>query len=117
MIRSRVEPDDHPDLVLQRQYCISLKQALGAMPVVAATPSRSTPPTSAPTSAPAWIGTHVVPPGGMQAWAVPDGSTPVVADLPERLPVTIEERRGAWARVRASNGWEGWVDAGRLIEG
>ena len=59
----------------------------------------------------------MVPPGGMHAWAVPDGSTPVVANLPERLPVTIEERRGGWARVRASNAWEGWVDAGRLIEG
>jgi protease PrsW len=107
MIRSRVEADDHPDLVRQRQYCISLKQALGAMPVGA--------PASVPTPMPAWTATHAVPPGGMQAWAVPDGSTPVVADLPERLPLAIEERREGWARVRASNGWEGWVDAGRLI--
>jgi SH3-like domain-containing protein len=50
----------------------------------------------------------------MRAWAVPDGSTSVIAELAAGLPLVVVERRGDWARVRASNGWEGWVDAARL---
>jgi len=58
--------------------------------------------------------THRVPEGGMQAWDVPDGSTPVKAELAARVELRLDEERGAWARVTGSNGWTGWVDGRRL---
>lgn len=65
----------------------------------------------------AWSPTHLVPPGGMQAWAVPDPGTPVIATLDPGLPLQVVEIAGDWGRVVASNGWTGWVDARRLIPG
>ena len=58
--------------------------------------------------------THRVPDGGLQAWSEPDGSGPSVAQLDPDLPVELIERRGDWAEVRCSNGWQGWVDARQL---
>ncbi|MBI2169611.1 MAG: SH3 domain-containing protein [Actinobacteria bacterium] len=58
---------------------------------------------------------HAAPPGGIQAWATPDPSQPPVATLAAGTPLQIAEQRGGWARVEASNGWSGWVDASRLI--
>jgi len=64
--------------------------------------------------APGWIPTHLVPPGGMAAWDAPDPSRPPMAHLPERIELVVEAGVGAWAQVRAVNGWRGWVD-GRLL--
>jgi hypothetical protein len=36
--------------------------------------------------------------------------------LPERLELVVESRAGAWALVRAVNGWRGWVDGRLLID-
>jgi hypothetical protein len=60
--------------------------------------------------------THVVPTEGLPAWAAPDGSTPPAANLDPGLDVMLLERRGEWAKVRCSNGWEAWVDDRRLVE-
>jgi hypothetical protein len=60
--------------------------------------------------------THVVPTEGLPAWTGPDGSTPPAATLDPGLDVMLLERRGEWAQVRCSNGWEAWVDGRRLVE-
>jgi hypothetical protein len=52
----------------------------------------------------------------MAAWAAPDPSRPPVVNLSERLELVVESRAGAWALVRAVNGWRGWVDGRRLID-
>jgi hypothetical protein len=67
-----------------------------------------------PSPEPAWSPTHFVPPGGMSAWFAPDPSHPPITILPERLDLVVEAWVGAWAHVRAVNGWRGWVD-GRLL--
>lgn len=59
--------------------------------------------------------THRVPAGGMPAWAAPDPSRPPVVNLAANLDLRVAERAGDWARVVASNGWSGWVDARRLL--
>lgn len=64
-----------------------------------------------------WTPGHKVPPPGMQAWAVPDPNSPVIANLGGHLPVQVTETRGAWARVVCSNGWTGWVDGRLLVTG
>jgi hypothetical protein len=50
----------------------------------------------------------------MPAWFAPDPSHPPITILPERLDLVVEAWVGAWAHVRAVNGWRGWVD-GRLL--
>lgn len=62
----------------------------------------------------AYSPTHAVPAGGLPAWGTPDGSKPPVTTLEAGLDVQVVEERGQWARVSCSNGWEGWVDSGRL---
>jgi hypothetical protein len=37
--------------------------------------------------------------------------------LAERLDLVVVERAGDWARVRAVNGWLGWVDGRRIVPG
>ena len=59
--------------------------------------------------------THVVPSGGLQAWASPDPSQPVVATIEARVEVVVREERGAWAEVVCNNGWSAWVDGRRLV--
>lgn len=61
-----------------------------------------------------WRPGHRVPASGMQAWGLPDPSSPTVASLVGGLPVQVIQRNGAWAQVVCSNGWTGWVD-GRLL--
>jgi hypothetical protein len=51
----------------------------------------------------------------MAAWDVPDPSRPPRLNLPERLELVVEGQAGAWAHVRAVNGWRGWVDGRRLV--
>lgn len=65
---------------------------------------------------PFWTPTHLVPPGGMAAWDAPDPSRPPMLNLPERLELVVDSRAGAWALVRAVNGWRGWVDGRRLVD-
>jgi hypothetical protein len=79
-------------------------QPIVAQPIVAQPPG----------AAPAWTPTHLVPAGGMWAWANPDPSRPPTVALLERLPLVVEGRAGDWAQVCAVNGWRGWVD-GRLL--
>lgn len=86
------------------------------------TASEGTPPTpDEPAAAAApdpaggtWRPTHVVPPQGMVAWAAPDPALDPVAQLAGGVELVVEETAGAWAHVRGSNGWQGWVD-GRLL--
>jgi hypothetical protein len=68
-------------------------------------------PIQAPTT---WAPTHHVPDEALPAYEVPVPGTPVAMLDPE-LPVMVLEHRGDWAHVRAVNGWEGWVDARRLV--
>jgi hypothetical protein len=51
----------------------------------------------------------------MAAWDAPDPSRPPIYNLPERLELVVDSRSGAWALVRAVNGWRGWVDGRRLV--
>ncbi len=64
----------------------------------------------------AWLPTHLVPAGGVAAWAMPDPSQPPIARLSPGLELVVESRLEVWAFVRAVNGWRGWVD-GRLLVG
>ncbi|HMF03850.1 MAG TPA: hypothetical protein VKH17_03475 [Acidimicrobiia bacterium] len=59
--------------------------------------------------------THVVPTEGLPAWAGPDGSVAPAANLDPGLDVMLLDRRGEWAYIRCSNGWEAWVDGRRLM--
>jgi hypothetical protein len=60
--------------------------------------------------------THVAPTEGLPAWTEPDGSAAPAANLDAGLDVMLLERRGEWAHIRCSNGWEAWVDGRRLVE-
>lgn len=59
--------------------------------------------------------THVVPAGGLLAWIEPDPAAEPVATLEAGVELRIAGESGAWARVVAANGWEGWVD-GRALQ-
>ena len=77
-------------------------------PAVAA--AAAGPQSTAPVSGP----THLVPQSGMPFWTKPDGSQPPSGHLPAWVELVVDSHEGAWAYVRASNGWQGWVD-GRLL--
>jgi hypothetical protein len=62
-----------------------------------------------------WRPTHVAPLGGLPGWPVPDSTQPSTAIVPGGAELVLSEARGDWARVRAENGWAGWVDARALI--
>lgn len=70
---------------------------------------------AAETRSEVWETSHVVPAGGLRSWAVPDGSTQPIADLPAGVELHVTEWRSDWAHIRAENGWEGWVDGRRLV--
>jgi hypothetical protein len=54
----------------------------------------------------------------MPAWANPDPSAAPVTQLSPWLDLMlVEAYPNGWARVRASNGWLGWVDGRLLIPG
>jgi hypothetical protein len=61
--------------------------------------------------------TSVVPPEGLSAWAAPDPAAAPIATLEAGLQLQVVERAGDWAKVLASNGWTGWVDARLLLPG
>ena len=102
---------------------VAVAEAVVAEPEPAAkpAPTAASEPEPAPQpmaqlAAPVWAPTHLVPPGGMAAWDAPDPSRPPIYNLPERLELIVESRAGAWALVRAVNGWRGWVDGRRLVD-
>jgi len=66
------------------------------------------------TSTGSFAPTHLVPEGGVTTYEDPYPGRALVP-LDPGLPVQLAERRGDWARVVCSNGWEAWVD-GRLVE-
>jgi len=61
-----------------------------------------------------FVPTHVVPDAGMRAWSAPDGSVDPATHLAAGHEVEITQRSGAWAEIRLSDGWTGWVDAATL---
>jgi HEAT repeat protein len=61
-----------------------------------------------------WMPTHIVPTAGIPYWDVPDGRVAPNGLLDAYLDLVVETSLGAWAQVRAVNGWRGWVD-GRLL--
>ncbi|HEY1167893.1 MAG TPA: hypothetical protein VGE81_02765 [Candidatus Limnocylindrales bacterium] len=64
---------------------------------------------------PSWSPTHFVPAGGLPAWDYPDPSRQPMVVLNPGLGLVVDAVAGDWARVRAVNGWQGWVDGRRLI--
>jgi hypothetical protein len=63
----------------------------------------------------AFVASHVVPTSGLLAWVEPDPSAEPVATLAAGVELRVVGESGAWARVVAANGWEGWVD-GRALQ-
>lgn len=62
-----------------------------------------------------FVPTHVVPAPGLLAWVLPDPEEEPVATLAAGVELRVVAESGAWARVVAANGWEGWVD-GRALQ-
>lgn len=120
LARSRVDRADDPEVQGHLTAIRAIRAELAALPkvqpAVAATAvtGAAVGSPAAAAAQPAWIPTHVVPAGGMAAWAAPDPTQAPVVTLAERLELAVDERAGDWARVRAVNGWTGWVD-GRLL--
>jgi hypothetical protein len=92
------------------------KSEAKAQPRAEAKRGAGAPSPAPPSPTTGWAPTHLVPPGGMAAWNAPDPSRQPIVNLPERLELVVEGRAGAWAHVRAVNGWRGWVDGRRLLE-
>ena len=70
-----------------------------------AVPEPATPPVATPVAA-----VRVsVPPQGMPAFDTPTLDRPPIAQLQGGVVLTVVERQGTMAHVRADNGWEGWV--------
>lgn len=81
-------------------------------------PPKQMPPPAAPPPpppAPSWTPTHHVAAAGMPAWDKPDPRSGATTTLDPGLPLRLVERRGDWACVEASNGWQGWVDGRSLV--
>jgi hypothetical protein len=76
--------------------------------------SATVPPPSGPIQPAPFSPTHRVPIAGLPSWTEPDLSAEVGPTLEAGLRLQVVERRAAWALVRASNGWTGWVDARKL---
>jgi RsiW-degrading membrane proteinase PrsW (M82 family) len=139
MVRTRVGEAAHPELIRQRELIRTLRAelaavpALPAMPVAVASPVATPAPLAMPAEptvpqggaaavpvppppiAEAWTPTHRVPAAGQTAWPVPDPRFPPVAVLAAGVELRLVEQTGDWARVVASNGWTGWVDARLLV--
>ena len=130
MVRTRVEGEDDPDLLRQRSVLVDLRKRLDGLALIASTPAAQPaaskasaaaapvvgPP--APEPAPpqaAWTSDLQVPPDGMTAWPVPDGTSPGAVRLAPGLPLRRRSQAGDWTQVEASNGWRGWVDGRGLV--
>ncbi|MEV4239532.1 MULTISPECIES: SH3 domain-containing protein [unclassified Nocardia] len=67
-----------------------------------------------PLAAP-WYPTHLVPDGGLDAWAAPDPSLGPLTSIDPGVELQILGRAGDWAHIACNNGWTAWVD-GRAIQ-
>jgi hypothetical protein len=128
MVRSRYDAPDSPGVERQRQVIRGIRAQLEALaqgqpvepasegPAAIVEPAADLAGSPVPAAAlpEGWSPTHLVPPGGMPAWLTPDPASPPFGLLPERLDLVVDGWSGAWAHVRAGNGWRGWVD-GRLL--
>ncbi len=85
--------------------------AVGAAPVADTTSSLA----GDAAAAAGFVATHVVPPAGLPAWSDPDPDEAPVATLAGGVELRVVAETGAWARVVAANGWEGWVDGRALL--
>ncbi|MEV6137230.1 SH3 domain-containing protein [Nocardia sp. NPDC051990] len=63
----------------------------------------------------AWYPTHLVPEGGLDAWAAPDPSLDPITSIAAGVELQILGRAGDWAHIACDNGWTAWVD-GRAIQ-
>ncbi len=78
---------------------------------------RLTPAPQPPPSRAAWVPTHVVPAGGLDAWANPVATEAPVTHLAHGVELTLlESQPNGWASVAAANGWRGWLDGRRLVD-
>jgi protease PrsW len=94
-------------------YVHLFRRALAASPLrhgqLRAEPGAPPPPT------PGFAPDARIPGGGLPAWAEPDARSHLVGQLPPGVAVEVVGQLGAWAHVRTSTGWSGWVD-GRALE-
>ncbi|HSP65602.1 MAG TPA: SH3 domain-containing protein [Candidatus Deferrimicrobium sp.] len=56
-----------------------------------------------------------MPADGLLAWDAPDGLRPPGVTLDPGLDVQVLDQQGEWAHIVCSNGWQAWVEAGRLV--
>lgn len=110
------EADRDKRIASGRELIAGIRSQLDALPDMAA--ARGAVPAAAGVPAPpaAFAPTHRVPPEGLPSWVAPNGagtSTPLMAGL----DLQVVSRVADWAQVRASNGWTGWVDGRRLLDG
>jgi RsiW-degrading membrane proteinase PrsW (M82 family) len=123
MLATQTVGDRETLLAAQRELIRALRVELDAMPdvprpvVVKPLPTVAQPivivapvPPAAPVG---WSPTHRAAAAGQQSWDQPDPSRPMTM-LAGNLDLQAVQRAGDWARVLASNGWTGWVDA-RLL--
>jgi HEAT repeat protein len=113
----------HTDTGIGVDFPLDVVTAAPAQPtphaaiVPAPAPANAAPAAAPPPIGPAgWAPTHLVPHEGMAFWQSPDPTRPAGGQLPANGELMVEAASGAWAQVRAVNGWRGWVD-GRLLVG
>jgi hypothetical protein len=118
LVSTRADRADDPDLVRQRDVCAGLRRELLAHPggaaalgIAAETAERI----SGMRVDPPWQADVQAPSAGLAAWPGPDGAVEPTTRIDQGVPLMAVERQGDWARVRAANGWTGWVDARQLV--
>ena len=116
LARSRTDRPDDPVVTARLDAIRAIRAELAALPLIPKPMPATTPATVAPGAAP-WQPTLVVPAGGMAAWTAPDPTLAPTVQLEARLPLAVDEQAGDWAKVRAVNGWTGWVDRRLLVDG
>jgi Bacterial SH3 domain len=116
----RVETPDQGRFWVDGRRLVEIAPAPGdRSPAATAPPTEASaqpiaPPPVQP-AAPVWAASHKVPHEGLQAWAQPDPTGAIVANLAAGVELQVQERRADWAHVVAQNGWQGWVDGRRLV--
>jgi hypothetical protein len=103
--KESMSPSTHDEDVTESSAVATDEDATAVDPVAAAAPTELL------------AATHHVPPGGMDWWSEPDPESAPDGRLDALVPLEVLEETVGWARVRASNGWEAWVDASQLVAG
>lgn len=116
MVRTRVDRDDHPDLIRQRATVVDLRAQLDAVLTRSPGTVGVAMQRSARSGSDRWVEDGRVPEGGMTAWPVPDGTAAGAVALAAGLPLRRLSRLGDWCQVEAADGWRGWVDGRRLVD-